>query len=134
MEKQEFSPNENGKVSDKSVRSESTQGSEPANGVRTATTVLGAMSTKVQHAVEEAKEEERRPFRFAEMMQKLNQESHEGLKQVKEDLKEANQKTSLKEMRLMADKTKKMLAEQCNIKQQIIDKKKAVSDFEKAKL
>lgn len=72
MEKQEFSPNENGKVSDKSVRSESTQGSEPANGVRTATTVLGAMSTKVQHAVEEAKEEERRPFRFAEMMQKLN--------------------------------------------------------------
>ena len=134
MEKQEFSPNENGKVSDKSVRSESTQGSEPANGVRTATTVLGAMSTKVQHAVEEAKEEERRPFRFAEMMQKLNQESHEGLKQVKEDLKEANQKTSLKEMRLMADKTKKMLAEQCNIKQQILDKKKAVSDFEKAKL
>ena len=134
MEKQEFSPNANGKVSDKSVRSESTQGSESANGVRTATTVLGAMSTKVQHAVEEAKEEERRPFRFAEMMQKLNQESHEGLKQVKEDLKEANQKTSLKEMRLMADKTKKMLAEQCNIKQQIIDKKKAVSDFEKAKL
>lgn len=53
---------------------------------------------------------------------------------MKEDLKEANQKTSLKEMRLMADKTKKMLAEQCNIKQQIIDKKKAVSDFEKAKL
>ena len=102
MEKQEFSPNENGKVSDKSVRSESTQGSEPANGARTATTVLGAMSTKVQHAVEEAKEEERRPFRFAEMMQKLNQESHEGLKQVKEDLKEANQKTSLKQRRIVS--------------------------------
>lgn len=34
----------------------------------------------------------------------------------------------------MTDKTRRNLAEQCNVKQQVIDKKKVVSDFEKAKL
>ena len=40
----------------------------------------------------------------------------------------------MKDMRIMAEKTKRILTEQCNMKQQIIDKKKVVSDFEKSKL
>ena len=34
----------------------------------------------------------------------------------------------------MADKTKRNLTEQCNMKQQIFDKKKVVNQFEKSKL
>ena len=93
------------------------------------------MSTKVQNAVEETNEQVEKksePFNFFEMMKKLNADSHQRLQMVKENLKEANAKTSMKEMRVMAEKTKKNLMEQCNTKQQIIDKKKAVTDYEKS--
>ena len=53
---------------------------------------------------------------------------------VKKELKEVNQKFSQKDLRIMVDKTKRSLAEQCTLKQEIIDKKRQVADFEKTKL